>query len=192
MSRDERLSPRVSSWTAWRVRAGSVKPNAASRVSASPGGSVALVLSAALVLLFGAWVARQVAAPVRRTSAAAAQVASGHLDVRVEERGAGEVGGLVSAFNSMTRALEHNQEELLEQNQLLREIRMTATLDHPHIVPVYAVGEHAGHLHLSMKLYEGGSLAGQLPRFVAEPRAAAPLVECIARAVHHAHQHRSF
>jgi signal transduction histidine kinase len=85
------------------------------------GGSVALVLSAALVLLFGAWVARQVAAPVRRTSAAAAQVASGHLDVRVEERGAGEVGGLVSAFNSMTRALEHNQEELLEQNQLLRE-----------------------------------------------------------------------
>jgi signal transduction histidine kinase len=85
------------------------------------GGSVALVLSAALVLLFGAWVARQVAAPVRRTSAAAAQVASGHLDVRVEERGAGEVGALVSAFNSMTRALERGQQELLAQNQLLRE-----------------------------------------------------------------------
>jgi signal transduction histidine kinase len=85
------------------------------------GGSVALVLSAALVLLFGAWVARQVAAPVRRTSAAAAQVASGHLDVRVEERGAGEVGALVSAFNSMTRSLERGQHELLAQNQLLRE-----------------------------------------------------------------------
>ena len=85
------------------------------------GGSVALVLSAALVLLFGAWVARQVAAPVRRTSAAAAQVASGHLDVRVEEEGAGEVGALVSAFNSMTRSLERSQQELLEQNQLLRE-----------------------------------------------------------------------
>jgi signal transduction histidine kinase len=85
------------------------------------GGSVALVLSAALVLLFGAWVARQVAAPVRRTSAAAAQVAAGNLDVRVEERGAGEVGALVSAFNSMTRALDQNQQDLLEQNQLLRE-----------------------------------------------------------------------
>jgi len=85
------------------------------------GGSIALVLSAALVLLFGAWVARQVAAPVRRTSEAAAQVAAGHLDVRVEEHGAGEVGALVSAFNSMTRALEHNQEELLAQNKLLRE-----------------------------------------------------------------------
>lgn len=85
------------------------------------GGSVALVLSAALVLLFGAWVARQVAAPVRRTSAAAAQVAAGNLDVRVEERGAGEVGALVSAFNSMTRSLDQGQQELLEQNQLLRE-----------------------------------------------------------------------
>jgi signal transduction histidine kinase len=85
------------------------------------GGSVALVLSAALVLLFGAWVARQVAAPVRRTSAAAAQVAAGNLDVRVEERGAGEVGALVSAFNSMTRSLDQSQQELVEQNQLLRE-----------------------------------------------------------------------
>src|SRR5262245_19736110 len=85
------------------------------------GGGVPLVLSAALVLLFGAWVARQVAAPVRRPSAAATQVASGHLDVRVEERGAGEVGALVSAFNSMTRSLERSQQELLAQNQLLRD-----------------------------------------------------------------------
>ena len=85
------------------------------------GGSVALVLSAALVLLFGAWVARAVAAPVRRTSAAAAQVAAGHFEVRVEERGAGEVGALVGAFNSMTRALEHSRQELIEQNELLRE-----------------------------------------------------------------------
>jgi signal transduction histidine kinase len=83
-------------------------------------GSIALVISAALVLLFGAWVARSVAAPVRRTSAAAAQVAAGHFDVRVEERGAGEVGALVGAFNSMTRALEHGREELVEQNERLR------------------------------------------------------------------------
>ncbi|MDX6475633.1 MAG: hypothetical protein QOH95_1144, partial [Gaiellaceae bacterium] len=84
-------------------------------------GSIALTLSAALVLLFGAWVARAVAAPVRRTSAAAAQVAAGHFEVRVEERGAGEVGALVGAFNSMTRALEHGRQELLEQNDRLRE-----------------------------------------------------------------------
>jgi len=84
-------------------------------------GSVGIVLCVALVLLFGAWVARGVAAPVRRTSAAASRVAAGDFDVRVEESGAGEVGGLVAAFNSMTRSLAHGREELLAQNALLRE-----------------------------------------------------------------------
>jgi signal transduction histidine kinase len=84
-------------------------------------GSVALALSAGLVLLFGAWVARGVAAPVRRTSSAAARVAAGDFDVRLDESGAGEVGGLLSAFNSMTRALELGRRELLEQNERLRE-----------------------------------------------------------------------
>ena len=84
-------------------------------------GSAALALSAALVLLFGAWVARAVAAPVRRTSSAAARVAAGDFDVRLDESGAGEVGALLSAFNSMTRALESGRRELLEQNERLRE-----------------------------------------------------------------------
>jgi signal transduction histidine kinase len=89
--------------------------------SAIAVGSVALALSAGLVLLFGAWVARAVAAPVRRTSSAAARVAAGDFDVRLDESGAGEVGALLSAFNSMTRALELGRRELLEQNDRLRE-----------------------------------------------------------------------
>jgi signal transduction histidine kinase len=84
-------------------------------------GSVALALSAGLVLLFGAWVARAVAAPVRRTSSAATRVAAGDFGVRLDESGAGEVGALLSAFNSMTRALEHGRQELLDQNDRLRE-----------------------------------------------------------------------
>ncbi|MFL5953437.1 MAG: ATP-binding protein [Gaiellaceae bacterium] len=84
-------------------------------------GVIALAFSAALVLLFGAWVARAVAAPVRRIASAAAQVAGGDFDVRVEQRGSGEVGDLVSAFNSMTRSLELGRLELLEQNERLRE-----------------------------------------------------------------------
>jgi signal transduction histidine kinase len=84
-------------------------------------GVVAIALSATLVLLFGGWVARAVAAPVRRISTAATQVAGGDFEVRVEQRGAGEVGDLATAFNSMTRSLEVGRRELLEQNELLRE-----------------------------------------------------------------------
>jgi serine/threonine protein kinase/tetratricopeptide (TPR) repeat protein len=70
-----------------------------------------------------------------------------------------------------------------------------ARLDHPHIVPIYEVGEwRAGDatapvLYFSMKLIEGGNLADSLPRFRDHPRAAARLVATVARAVHHAHQH---
>jgi two-component system sensor histidine kinase VicK len=58
---------------------------------------------------------------VRRASSAAAQVAAGDFDVRLDESGAGEVGALLSAFNSMARALELGRRELLEQNERLRE-----------------------------------------------------------------------
>jgi len=84
-------------------------------------GAVALVLSAALVLLFGAWVAREVARPVRETTKAAAQVAAGDFEVRLDEHAAGEVAALVSAFNSMARSLESGRREMLAQNQQLRE-----------------------------------------------------------------------
>jgi serine/threonine-protein kinase len=55
-------------------------------------------------------------------------------------------------------------------------------------VPLYAVGEHQGQLYFSMKLIEGGSLAGHLPRFRHDPHGVARLVQTVARAVHHAHQ----
>ena len=84
-------------------------------------GIGALAVSTLLVLLFGGWVARSVARPVRRVAAAASDVANGRLDVRLEEGGTAEVGALVSAFNSMTRALETSHEELVRQNELLRE-----------------------------------------------------------------------
>ena len=84
-------------------------------------GIVGLLGSCVLVLLFGAWVATGVARPLRRTAEAATDVARGDLSVRLDEGGAGEVGALVSAFNSMARSLEVSRRELLLQNERLRE-----------------------------------------------------------------------
>jgi serine/threonine protein kinase len=64
-----------------------------------------------------------------------------------------------------------------------------AVLDHPHIVPIYEVGEHEGQHYFSMKLIDGGSLAQHVEQFASDHGAAARLLATVARAVHHAHQH---
>ncbi len=83
-------------------------------------GSVGLGASALLVLLFGGWIARAVARPVRHVSESAAAVAAGDLSTRLDEGGTGEIGALTQAFNAMTRSLELSRRELLAQNDRLR------------------------------------------------------------------------
>jgi tetratricopeptide (TPR) repeat protein/tRNA A-37 threonylcarbamoyl transferase component Bud32 len=69
-----------------------------------------------------------------------------------------------------------------------QEANEAARLDHPHIVPVYEVGEQQGRHYFTMRLLEGGSLAEHLGRYRQDGKAAARLVAWVARAVHHAHQ----
>jgi WD40 repeat protein len=75
-----------------------------------------------------------------------------------------------------------------EVRRFLLEAENAARLDHPHIVPIYEVGEHEGQRFFSMKFIEGGSLAQAQPGPVRDQRAVARLLAVVARAVHHAHQ----
>jgi WD40 repeat protein/tRNA A-37 threonylcarbamoyl transferase component Bud32 len=71
------------------------------------------------------------------------------------------------------------------------EAEIAAGLDHPNLVPIYEVGEHEGQHFFSMKLVEGGSLAGfrrAAPADRAYQRRVARIVAAVAVAVHHAHQ----
>jgi eukaryotic-like serine/threonine-protein kinase len=68
------------------------------------------------------------------------------------------------------------------------EASSAARLDHPHIVPVYAVGDHEGQPYFIMKLIEGQSLARRLAEGPIPPREAAALLAPIARAVDYAHR----
>ena len=68
------------------------------------------------------------------------------------------------------------------------EAEAVARLDHPHIVPIYEVGEHDGKRYFSMKLIAGPCLSRTLSSYTANPRYAAKLMVTIAEAVHHAHQ----
>jgi WD40 repeat protein/tRNA A-37 threonylcarbamoyl transferase component Bud32 len=68
------------------------------------------------------------------------------------------------------------------------EAEAAASLDHPHIVPIYEVGEHQGQQYFSMKLIQGSGLDRQLARLRADPRAAVRLLAKVARAIQHAHE----
>lgn len=68
------------------------------------------------------------------------------------------------------------------------EAATVAALDHPHILPVYATGEHDGLPWFTLKLAGGGSLAERMGEFHGRWRASAELLATLAEAVHFAHQ----
>jgi tRNA A-37 threonylcarbamoyl transferase component Bud32 len=82
-----------------------------------------------------------------------------------------------------------------EFRRFRREAEVLAGSSHPHIVPIHGYGEmEVGPgvrcPYFTMRLMEGGSLAGQVARLSGDPRAAAEVVAAIAGAVQHAHDLR--
>jgi serine/threonine protein kinase len=67
------------------------------------------------------------------------------------------------------------------------EAEAAANLDHPHIVPIYDVGELNGRHYFSMGFVEGPSLKAKISDGPLPAREAAELTKTIAQAVAHAH-----
>ncbi len=65
------------------------------------------------------------------------------------------------------------------------EAESAAALDHPHIVPIYEVGEHEGQQYFAMKYVEGATLS-RAP--MQSARSEVVRLLDVARAVHFAHQ----
>lgn len=73
--------------------------------------------------------------------------------------------------------------------RFLAEANAVAQLNHPHIVQVHAVGEHRGQPYLCLEYIAGGHLGKKIDGRPQPPREAARLLELLARAVQHAHEH---
>jgi WD40 repeat protein/tRNA A-37 threonylcarbamoyl transferase component Bud32 len=110
------------------------------------------------------------------------------------------VGGMGEVFRARNLKLQRDEAikrirsqafaSSAERQAFLREAESVAKIKHPHIVPIFAVGESEGDPFYAMEFVEGGSLAQrvrQTPMGFAE---AAALVEKLARAMNVAHQQR--
>jgi serine/threonine-protein kinase len=148
----------------------------------------------------GEWARRGPAAPPRADRAPAAAPAPaacrrvGGYEI-LGELGRGGMGVVykarqvalnrVVALKMILTGVHAGAEELA---RFRREAEAAACLQHPHIVPIYEVGEADGCPYFSLEYVDGGSLARRLDGRPWRPRAAAELVEVLARAIHAAHR----
>lgn len=93
-------------------------------------GVIALGFVVLLALVLSAWLTTRLTSSLERLAVAADAVARGDLDHRVDGRGAGEVGRLAAAFNSMTESLRQTLTELTKRQALAAVGEYAASLAH--------------------------------------------------------------
>jgi signal transduction histidine kinase len=90
--------------------------------------TVALGISIVLIVLFGGYLMRAIAVPLRGAAAMAGRLAGGDLAVRLPERGIGEVSALERAFNSMAGSVQSSRDKLHRLADEQAALRRVATL----------------------------------------------------------------
>ena len=83
------------------------------------------LLALAIAILVGIFTVRAISKPILELSQASQEIAAGHLERTVEERGVIEIGVLAQAFNQMTRQLRQSFAALETANEEL-EVRVEA------------------------------------------------------------------
>ena len=76
-----------------------------------------------------------------------------------------------------------------EVDRFVREARVTARLNHPGIVTIYAIGRTGGTPYLALEYVEGETLHERLVRGALEPRAWVTIAKAVAEAAREAHRH---
>jgi len=94
--------------------------------------------------------------------------------------------GRLAALKVLSPALAADQEF---RTRFLRESQAVASVEEPHIIPVYGAGEVDGVLYIATKFVSGGDLADVLQRAggALEPGRAAMFIEQVAAALDAAH-----
>jgi serine/threonine protein kinase len=110
--------------------------------------------------------------------------------------GGGGMGVVYSAFEenlNRTVALKvitpHVANDEEARQRFIREARTAASIEHPHAVPIHAVGEVEGLLYIAMRQISGSSLDDVLEREVfLEPERAVRIIEQVADVLDAAHE----
>jgi two-component system NtrC family sensor kinase len=100
------------------------------------------VLAILIAIMISVWVVITLR-PLRRLRDAAMRVAAGDYASRIDDRGPKEVAELAREFNSMARAIEERERELVRSERLAAVGKLSAMITHEIRNPLSAIGLNA-------------------------------------------------